>query len=486
MSERTDGSTSPRGARAQHLRTTVAWGARVGVVTLSTWVGSGLSLPLGPAADLVAGALLGLALLGLGSLLWSLLRWIAIDWARVVGAAPLIATLGVAALLIGFVRLPAVTALLTWGVWLAAGLGLTVLVLGLRRAARGPGRPIGALGALAGLALGAAALGWWWHPGAPDGAAPLDAAGVAPLELADPGAPGPFAVETLRYGTGLPSWRSAYGDATTILTAPIDLADLVDLGPVAGPLRRAALGFGLDEVPRNAVVYVPADADGPHPLVLVMHGNANLFVASEEGYAWLGEHLASHGMVVASVDAAAFNALPLVGGSAARTTPAPCCCCRTCSSGAPGRLTPTRGSPASTSTVSRSSATRAAARPPRSLLRSTRSGGCRRTRSRRSPSASAAPTRRARWSRSPPRTASSAWVIARPNSTASTTSCCRAGSTPTSPASWASASTSAAKSVPAGCRPRSTSTRPTTVSSTTPGAAATTSRRSARSSARPR
>jgi len=83
---------------------------------------------------------------------------------------------------------------------------------------------------------------------------------------------------------------------------------------VARPARALALGHGLDAVPRNAQVWYPSDAPGPSPLVLIAHGNANLFVASEEGYAWLGELLASHGFVVASIDASAFNALPIVGG----------------------------------------------------------------------------------------------------------------------------------------------------------------------------
>ena len=307
-------ATEQHAQRGQHLRTVLAWGARVGVVAMSAWIGTGLRLPPGPAADLTVGALLGLALLGLGSLLWSLLRWIAIDWGRVLGSAALIATLGALALLLGFVRLPALTALLTWGVWLAAGVGAVALTAGLRRALRGPGAVTGAVAAIAVAALAAAALAWWWHPGTPDGAPLLHAGNAAPLALADPGTRGPLPVASLRYGGGAPAWRDAYRDASAIATTSVDLADLVDVGPVAGPLRRLALGFGLDAVPRNAIVWYPAEGDGPHPLVLVTHGNANLFVPSEDGYAWLGEHLASHGMVVASVDAAAFNALPLVGG----------------------------------------------------------------------------------------------------------------------------------------------------------------------------
>ncbi len=304
------------------LRTSLGWGARVALLTLMTWIGSAIGHPYGLVVDLAIGFGLGLALLGLGSLGLGLLRWVSLDWARVLGHAALNATIGAAAMLIAFASVPPLVALVVWGAWLVAGTGLVLALVLVRRAVRprtdAPGAPrstaftaIGAgLACLVTLSLAA----WWWWPGSADTATPLDAGEAAHLTLADPGAPGPLAVATLRYGSGLPGWRPEYGDAAALATATVDLADLVRLGPVARPARRAALGFGLDEVPRNAVVWYPAEGEGPYPLLLIAHGNANLYVASEEGYGWLGRHLASHGIVVVSIDAAAFNALPIVGG----------------------------------------------------------------------------------------------------------------------------------------------------------------------------
>ena len=312
-SDHTSTTTMPPG---DTVRRAAGWGARLGLVAFTMWIGTGLALPYGWVVDLAVGAALGLALFGLGSLLLSLVRWLAIDWPRVLGAPVLIATLGALALLIGFVRLPPLAALAAWGAWGGTAVLLALAVVALRS---GPGtrprrRVVTTVAGLGALALAGTIAVLWWHPGDPLPTTPLDPSDVALLDLPDPGARGPLEVATLRYGSGAPGWRAAYGTDAAIRTESLDLADLVELGPVARPARALALGHGLDAVPRNAQVWYPSDAPGPSPLVLIAHGNANLFVPSEEGYAWLGEHLASHGFVVASIDASAFNALPIVGG----------------------------------------------------------------------------------------------------------------------------------------------------------------------------
>lgn len=318
----TSSEARPARSLGRDLRFALGWGARVALLALMTWIGSAIGHPYGPAVDLAVGFGLGLALLGLGSLGLGLLRWVALDWPRVVGQVVLVATIGAAAMLIAFASVPPWVALVVWGAWLAAGTGSVLALTLARRAVRPRGDAPGshrspalaAVGAiLAGLAT-VAIVAWWWWPGSADAMTPAVASGVPHLTLPDPGAPGPLAVATLRYGSALPRWRPEYGEAAALRTTTVDLADLVRLGPVARPARRAALGFDLDEVPRNAVVWYPQGGEGPYPLLLIAHGNANLYVASEDGYRWLGEHLASHGIVVASIDAAAFNALPIVGG----------------------------------------------------------------------------------------------------------------------------------------------------------------------------
>ncbi len=303
------------------LRSAFGWGGRIAVVALMIWIASHLRVPYGPIVDLAIGLVLGLALLGLGSLVLELLRWIAVGWVAALGRAMLIATFGALAMLLGFAATPPLLALAIWAAWLLAVTGLVVAVSLAWRLLRQPAeardrRRRVAQAALAGLAalVSVALVVWWWWPGSPEPVVPLAAGDAPALALADPGAPGPLPVATLRYGSGAPGWRPEYGVHAAVRTDPVDLADLVTLGAVTRWARATALGHGLAAVPRNAVVWYPGEGDGPFPLVLIAHGNANMFVASEDGYAWLGEHLASHGYVVASIDAAAFNALPIVGG----------------------------------------------------------------------------------------------------------------------------------------------------------------------------
>ena len=44
------------------------------------------------------------------------------------------------------------------------------------------------------------------------------------------------------------------------------------------------------------------EGDGPFPLVLIVHGNHLMEQFSDEGYAYLGEMLASRGFIAVSVD----------------------------------------------------------------------------------------------------------------------------------------------------------------------------------------
>ncbi|TVR93695.1 MAG: hypothetical protein EA416_04605 [Trueperaceae bacterium] len=317
-----DGSSGTDRPRGDTLRLVLGWGARIALVALSAWIGSALRLPFGTVVDLLIGAALGVALLGLGGLTVGMVRWIAVDWARVLGSAFLVATAGAAILLLGFSGVAPLVAAATWGVWGGTGALLVLAVVMARRLARPrtgsderpARRALPALLAVGATALAIALMVWWWNPGAADDTARLTAGGTSALTLPDPGERGPLPVATLRYGSGTPGWRVEYGRDAALHTTPVDLADLVSLGPVARVVRPWALGAGLDAVPRNAVVWYPAEGAGPHPLVVVAHGNANAFIASEDGYAWLGEHLASHGFVVASIDASSFNAVPMFGG----------------------------------------------------------------------------------------------------------------------------------------------------------------------------
>lgn len=115
-----------------------------------------------------------------------------------------------------------------------------------------------------------------------------------------PATPGPHQVLTLYYGSGTDKNRAEYRDSVAIVTEPVDASDLVSLGGSAKS-RNSYWGFPPDSFPINARVWYPDDP-GPHPLVLVVHGNHNMRDFSDPGYDWLGELLASRGYILASVD----------------------------------------------------------------------------------------------------------------------------------------------------------------------------------------
>ena len=132
---------------------------------------------------------------------------------------------------------------------------------------------------------------------------PSDAATVLSghhLDHPNPALPGPHDVLTLYYGSGTDKNRPEYRDSVAIVTETVNASRLVSLGASAKS-RNSYWGFSPDSFPINARVWYPDDP-GPHPLVLVVHGNHNMRDFSDPGYDWLGELLASRGYILASVD----------------------------------------------------------------------------------------------------------------------------------------------------------------------------------------
>ena len=132
---------------------------------------------------------------------------------------------------------------------------------------------------------------------------PSDAATVLAghhLDHPNPALPGPHDVLTLYYGSGTDRNRPEYRDSVAIVTETVDASGLVSLGASAKS-RNSYWGFSPDSFPINARVWYPTDP-GPHPLVLVVHGNHNMRDFSDPGYDWLGELLGSRGYILASVD----------------------------------------------------------------------------------------------------------------------------------------------------------------------------------------
>ncbi|MCD0445742.1 hypothetical protein LO763_19220 [Glycomyces sp. A-F 0318] len=136
--------------------------------------------------------------------------------------------------------------------------------------------------------------------------APADA-GTAPESIEDdPAAKGPFEVAELAYGSGTDR-REAYGEAVDLETPTVDASAIVT-GWNAD--RESLWGFDIEHLPLNGKVWHP-QGEGPFPLVLMVHGNKSSAENSEDGFAYLGELLASRGFVTASIDQNFFNTGPL-------------------------------------------------------------------------------------------------------------------------------------------------------------------------------
>jgi hypothetical protein len=149
--------------------------------------------------------------------------------------------------------------------------------------------------ALAACAIAAAGYALWWSvtPGVDDDPA-VDAAKatpvqVPPLDLPDPGAPGPFAVKRLTYGSGHDRRRPEYAEGAALRTRSVDGSTFFHGG--TSPERARYWGFGPHELPIDGRLFYP-DAPGPRPVVVLVHGAHPMSEHSEPGYDYLGEHLA--------------------------------------------------------------------------------------------------------------------------------------------------------------------------------------------------
>lgn len=95
--------------------------------------------------------------------------------------------------------------------------------------------------------------------------------------------------------------RPEYAGGATLTTKPVDLSRVIT-GWTGDSDRTRRWGFDAAHIPLNAQVWYP-EGPGPYPLALIVHGNKSSVEFSEAGFAYLAEHLASQGTVVASIDA---------------------------------------------------------------------------------------------------------------------------------------------------------------------------------------
>lgn len=156
---------------------------------------------------------------------------------------------------------------------------------------------------------------WVIQPGFDGYVAMLPDTAVTPtLALENPGQPGPYAVQTLTYGSGVDGRRPEFG-AEADLTTPVVDGSAIFAG-YSNPVNayfRWYWGFDFTQLPLNGTVWYP-EGDGPFPLVLIVHGNHPMSDFSDPGYAYLGEHLASQGYIAVSVDQNFTNGLVFFDG----------------------------------------------------------------------------------------------------------------------------------------------------------------------------
>jgi predicted dienelactone hydrolase len=186
--------------------------------------------------------------------------------------------------------------------------GLTVTMVGL---ARMDGRTRTAQIALAGIPvlLILAFAVWVINPGYDNYlAAPVPAVSPAP-NVENPGLPGPYAVQTLSYGSGSSGRRPEFGKEAALITPAVDGSRIFPgYSGLADSYFQWYWDFDFSRLPLNGSVWYP-EGNGPFPLVLIVHGNHAMSDYSDPGYAYLAEHLASQGYIAVSVDENFLNGL---------------------------------------------------------------------------------------------------------------------------------------------------------------------------------
>lgn len=130
----------------------------------------------------------------------------------------------------------------------------------------------------------------------------LNIAGDSPSEE------GHYSVKSMTYGSGNDKHRKEFNSGVSIQTNSVNGLPFIDnWSGLSGWYRERFWGFNVKELPVNAYVWYP-EGEGPFPLVLMVHGNHSMDDFSDVGYAYLGELLASRGIIFASVDQNFINA----------------------------------------------------------------------------------------------------------------------------------------------------------------------------------
>lgn len=118
----------------------------------------------------------------------------------------------------------------------------------------------------------------------------------------NPAEKGIYPVLYFTYGSGTDQRREEFGLGVKYKSSSVDASRMLpDWKGRKAKWRKLYWGFGVEEFPLNARVWMP-DGEGPFPLILIVHGNHGMEEYSDPGYAYLGELLASRGFITLSID----------------------------------------------------------------------------------------------------------------------------------------------------------------------------------------
>lgn len=125
-----------------------------------------------------------------------------------------------------------------------------------------------------------------------------DGPGLIAIPAEDPSEPGPYEIKEFYYGSGKNAWQPEFGEKADLISEPVDASAYIKKW---SKFRTVYWGFNEKALPVNGRVWMPEEP-GSFPLVLIVHGNHLMEDYSDDGYAYLGELLASRGFIAVSVD----------------------------------------------------------------------------------------------------------------------------------------------------------------------------------------
>jgi dienelactone hydrolase len=118
------------------------------------------------------------------------------------------------------------------------------------------------------------------------------------IQANNPSDVGPYPYTAITYGNGADRYRKEFGGDVNLFSTSVDGSHLIERWPL---LRKLFWGYDESQLALNGRVWLP-EGEGPFPVVFIVHGNHLMEDFSDEGYAYIGELLASKGYITISVD----------------------------------------------------------------------------------------------------------------------------------------------------------------------------------------